>query len=66
MSDVKTGDCVITTVSVCGKQVRTWEGVVVWVSDDGTICKVDRGSIHGCQPWILYEQCSSLIVVEKS
>jgi hypothetical protein len=62
MSSVKIGDKVSTTVFVCGKQVKVYKAVVVWVSDDGSICKVDKGSLHGCQPWIDYEQCSSLIV----
>jgi hypothetical protein len=66
MYDVKVGDRVITTVFVCGKQVKMHEAVVIWVSNDGTICKVDKGSLHGCQPWFSYEQCNHLIISNKS
>ena len=67
MCDVKVGDRVITTVVVCGKQIKMGKGVVVWVSHNGTLCKVDIGSIrHGGRSVVYLEQCGNLIVSNES
>jgi len=54
------GDRVRTGVYVIGEWRPMWLGIVVDQSEDGTISKVDTGSMHGCAPRLCWEQTSHL------
>lgn len=62
---MKLGDHVRSHVSVLGKRVPMHDGIVVEVSADGGVCKVDRMSLHGGAPWIVHEATSDLSLVES-
>lgn len=56
----KIGDIVQCGVYVCNEYKRTCIGEVVQVSNDGSVCKVDKGSLHGCSPYYVYEASTDL------
>lgn len=58
--NIQVGDRVRTGVSVCGEWQPMAEGIVKWVSADGSIADVDVMSLHGGAPWIRTEATSSL------
>ncbi len=57
---IQVGDTVRTGVYVLGEWEPMAEGIVKWVSADGSIADVDVMSLHGGAPWIRTEATSSL------
>lgn len=60
MSDIKVGDRVRTGVYVCNEWKPMHLGVVVAISNDGQLARVDVMGLHGGAPWIRNEQVSHL------
>ncbi len=60
-----TGKRVETAVFVCGERKPMRQGIVVVDNESGT-CEVDIGSLHGCAPWIVFENKAHLRVIENS
>lgn len=66
MNTLKVGDTVQVIGYVCGKQYKAHLATIAWLSDDGSVAKTDRGSLHGRAPWLTYEATSHLEkVVDK-
>ena len=59
-ASIKIGDKVRTGVYVCNEWKPMWLGIVVGISNDGTLASVDTGSMHGCAPIVRTEQISHL------
>ena len=57
------GKRVQSYVSVMGQQIAMHQGIVVEDRDNGN-CVVDRGTLHGCAPWLVLEAKSHLRVIE--
>lgn len=59
------GKLVETCVYVCGERIPMRQGIVTRDDESGS-CEVDIGSLHGCAPWLVFENKSHLRVVDKS
>lgn len=57
---MKIGDKVMVGVFLLGEWKPMHPGIIVDLSNDGTLASVDRMSLHGGAPWINFENLSDL------